>query len=289
MGWLRIVLLLALLALMVAQGMLIEPGSLRPSLRKVDRLTRAFLAVAVAVPLVSWAVIAVVQPSRPVVGAIVLMAASPLAPFSFPGLLKDPSGRDLAAFHLLIAAATVVITPAVIEIAGRLLSVPMRIGFWPVARLALITQLLPVAAGVAVRGRWPRAAVKASRMLTAIAGAIFLAVALLIVIVGIRPLLALGWRAVIAIVLTGLLSLAAGHLLAWDRGSARTLLATDAAIRNPALALLLARTLFPGVPAAPIILPYLILLALLSAGYRAARQKRSARRQGPMVGRRAEA
>lgn len=291
MTWIRTLLVLTIIGLMVAQGMQIPYGSLRASLRKVDHLGRAFLAIAVLVPIASWMVILIVRPGRPVMAAIALMAASPLAPFSLPKLVKDPNARDLAAFHLALAAATVVITPAVLELAGWVFRFPMRIAFWPVARLALITQLLPVAVGVEVRRRWPAAAVEISRVLTTVASAILLATAVSIVVVGIRPLLALGWRAVIAILLTGVLSLACGHFLAWEKGTSRTLLASEAAIRNPALALLLARTLFPQTPAAPILVPYVILLALLTAAYtqlRALRQRRSERRP-PGVGRRVEA
>jgi hypothetical protein len=46
--------------------------------------------------------------------------------------------------------------------------------------------------------------------------------------------------------------------------------------------------LFPRTPAAPILVPYLILISLLALGYGAAR-KRSARRHPPMLRRPAEA
>lgn len=79
----------------------------------------------------------------------------------------------------------------------------------------------------------------------------------------------------VAVALFVLLTLAFGHLLGGNDPEQRSLLATEAATRNPALALIIARANYPNAHVANVLVPYIVTFLVLTSLYRFSQSHRS--------------
>jgi BASS family bile acid:Na+ symporter len=92
-----------------------------------------------------------------------------------------------------------------------------------------------------------------------------------------RALADFGLRDYLAVALFVVLCLTLGHLLGGEDPEVRTLLAIESAMRNPALALLIAETNAPHARFAALLVPYYVTFIVLTNAYRFWRRHKPSR------------
>jgi BASS family bile acid:Na+ symporter len=236
-------------------------------------ILRALVGTCVLVPLTAllllmWSpTLALPQPAR---FAIALMAVCPSAPLLMRKAAKQGGDRSLAAL-LQVAAALLAIVS--IPLLGLLFTRLFGVAGWAiqprhVAGQVALAQLLPLVLGLLLRRFAPRLAKRIELPLDRIANVLLLTLVLLLLVKA-GPLLMtyVGANAVALPVMAAmvLFSLALGYGLADPDPRQRVTLALVTSMRNPGLALLLASTHAPGVPAVKLgILVYLVITIILS-------------------------
>ncbi len=93
------------------------------------------------------------------------------------------------------------------------------------------------------------------------------AVVVLVLLIQGKLLLLVGVGGYVAVALATLASAVIGHLMGGPHAFTRDALAVACTVRNPGLALMIVQVNFPGRGAAPVILTYVLVSALLLAGY----------------------
>jgi len=238
--------------------------------RRPAQLAKSLLAMNVVMPILAAALAAAFGLRPAVKIALVALAVSPVPP-ALPGKQLKAGGRVSYAIGLLTAAAllAIVFVPASVELLGRAFAKDVHVRPAAVARLVLISVLIPLAAGVALRAVAPALAGRIARPISLVSTSL-LVVAALAVLAG-------SWRAELALVGHGtlaalavfiLVGLAVGHLLGGPDPDDRTVLALSTASRHPGIALAIAGAAFPGEKLAlPAVLVYLIVGAIVSIPY----------------------
>ena len=238
--------------------------------RRPSLLAKSLLAMNVVMPLLAAALAAGfgLRPALKI--ALVALAVSPVPP-ALPGKQLKAGGRGSYAIGLLTAAAllAIVFVPAAVELLGRAFARDVHVGPVVIARLVLITVLVPLAAGIALKAAAPALAGRISRPISRVSTSL-LVIAALVVLAG-------SWRAEVALIGHGtlaalavfiLVGLMVGHLLGGPDPGDRTVLALSTASRHPGIALAIAGATFPGEKLAlPAVLVYLIVSAIVSIPY----------------------
>ena len=239
-------------------------------------LLRALVGTCVLVPLAAlllllWPpTLALSQPAR---FAISLMAVCPSAPLLLRKAGKTGGDRSLAALLQVLAALVAILTIPVLAI---LFSDTFGVAGWEiqprhVASQVAVAQLLPLLLGLVLRRLAPGWASRLETPLDRIAN-VMLLLLVLVVLWKTAPMLVTYVGAnLVALPVMGalvLISLALGYGLADRDPRQRVTLALVTSMRNPGLALLLASTFAPGVPAVKLgILVYLLITVVLSVPF----------------------
>ncbi len=278
MGILKIASSVALVWLMFVEGMGIELRDLLGMRRRLLLLLRAFLAVDVLVPLAAWGLVLWIAPDRPIAGALVLLAACPIAPLSFYRIVKAGGAPEVVAgIHIVLALLSVVTTPWTLSLLGGALGFDVEISPLRVARQVAFALLLPLLAGIALRALFPSLA-KTLQRPGARAALLLLAAEFVIVLVTFaRSILEMGLREYAAMVAFVVAALAIGHAMGGRDLRDRTVFALESASRNLGLAFFIASFIPHERPALPILVPYVVVFALITALYlRLVRQRNAA-------------
>jgi BASS family bile acid:Na+ symporter len=238
--------------------------------RRPRELFRSLLSMNVIMPLFAAAIAAIFGLHPAVKIALLVLAVSPVPPILPKKEIKAGGGSSYA-FGLLVAAAllAIVLVPISVELMGRAFARTMHIAPATVAQLVLITVLIPLAAGIAVRHFAPAFAER-------IAKPVSLA-AVVLLVVSVLPILFTAWPAITSLIGNGtilaiaafvVVGLAAGHLLGGPDPEDRTVLALSTASRHPGVAMAIVSANFPGqkLMLAAVLL-YLIVNAVVSLPY----------------------
>lgn len=268
MGLVKVVATVAVVWLMVTEGLGVDVRDILAIRRRLSLLLRAFLAVDVFVPLVTWALLLWIHPTRPVAGALALLAACPIAPLALRRIGKAGGSREIAAgIHVTLALLAIVTTPLTIGVLGGALGFEARIPPLSVARQLALALLLPLAVGLAVRARWPALAMTLRRPGGRVAIVLLAAVFLLVLVTHARALVELGLREYGAMIVFVLAALAIGHSMGGRDARERTVFALETASRNLGLTFFIASLQPNGQAALPVIVPYIVIFAVLSTVY----------------------
>jgi BASS family bile acid:Na+ symporter len=261
---------ISLAGLVAAVGLDADADDLLYLVRRPVQLAKAVLAVNVIVPIAA-ALLVFVFPLSPVARAgILLMAVSPVPPLVPGSELKVGAAKSYAyGLYAALIVLAVVTVPLAVAIFARVYGVNVVLPVPMVARDVLLSVLLPLAVGLAVRRLAPGAArrilptVKALTMIL-----LLLAAAPVIVIAAPAMTRLIGNGTVLAMALTAAIALAAGHLLGGPDVQDRAALAVTAATRHPGLALMIATANHADRAIAAAILDFLIVGALVAIPYR---------------------
>jgi BASS family bile acid:Na+ symporter len=239
-------------------------------LHRPREIGRAFLTMNLLMPLVAFILAATFDLNPAVKIALVTVSVSPVPPV-FPKKALKAGCKENYAVGLLVATAllSIVLVPATMEIFRLVTGVPLHMSASSVAEIVLVTILLPLLIGIAVRRLFPLFADQASP----IAGAI----ASVLLVLGLLPILFSAARTMLSLVGNGTLlsfsvfaifGLLIGHFLGGPEPENRSVLALAAATRHPAIAVAIAHANFPDQKlAAPAVFLYTVVGAILAALY----------------------
>jgi BASS family bile acid:Na+ symporter len=196
------------------------------------------------------------------------MAISPMPPL-LPRREVKAGGLQPYAVSLLatLALLAIVTIPLSVELLALYFGKPLTTPASAIARLALISVLLPLAAGIAVRA-WTTAAPRMVRPVSQLGN--------LLLIVGSVLLLAGSWRSIWGVIGDGtvmmvaiflVLGLVVGRMLGGPDPRQATVLALATACRHPAITLSIASANFPDERFGATVVLYLLLGLVLLTPY----------------------
>lgn len=238
--------------------------------RRPSLLGRSLVAMLVIMPIVTVAMSQSFDLSRPVEIALVALALSPIPPL-LPGKERKAGGNSRYGLGLMIVAGvlSMLTLPLSIYLAGWYIGRPVATPAGTIAKIMMISIVVPLGAGLAVRAAWPAVADRLATPLGLTARALLLIGALGLVIAATVPMLALvGNGTLVAMVAVVVVGLATGHWLGGPEDADRRVLALSTASRHPAIALAVAKANFPDEPQlGPTILLYLLVSAIGGIAY----------------------
>jgi BASS family bile acid:Na+ symporter len=245
--------------------------------RNPGRLAQALSSMFVVMPLFAATLASVFDLHPAVKIALIALAVAPIPPL-LPKKAMKAGGESSYVIGLLVAAAllSIVFTPIAVDLFGKAFGTPARISPLAIARLVLLTVIVPLGAGMLVRRLAPAFAERAAKPIALVATVLLIA--------SVIPILFTAWPAiesltgngtVLAIAAFVLVGLAAGHLLGGPDPEDRVVQALSTASRHPGIALAIAHANFPEQKLTPAaILLYLIVNAIISIPYLDWRKRR---------------
>jgi len=238
--------------------------------RRPSLLTRSLLAMMVIMPSVAVALAQVFDLPHAVEIALVALAISPIPPL-LPGKEEKAGGDTRYGLGLMAIAGVLSIAtvPLSVNLVGRYIGRPLTIAASAIPKIMLMSIVLPLALGLAVRALWPAVAVRLVKPVGLIAKVLLVIGAVGLMIGATGPMLAMvGDGALVAMIAVVILGLAVGHFLGGPEAGHRVVLALSTATRHPAIALAVAKANFPDEPRlGPTILLYLLVSAIVSLPY----------------------
>ena len=210
--------------------------------RRPQLLLRSVLAMNIIMPLFAILLIYFFRFDPLINVSLIAISLSPLAPL-FPAKPLKAGGSQAYITGLMVTASicSVILIPLSLSALGAILHTPMSVSQKPVLLTVLITVIIPLFAGIALRRFAPafthkieKAVIRISQILliAAVLPVLFLMFPTILKLIGNGTVLVF-----VAFVAAGLL---AGHLLGGPGKDERIVLALAAATRHPAIAISLA-------------------------------------------------
>jgi BASS family bile acid:Na+ symporter len=249
--------------------------------RRPAKLLRTFLSMNVILPALAVLLALTFDLRPPVKIALVTLAISPVPPL-LPKRHAQAGASGGYSIGLLftMAAIAIIYIPGAIGVLDHIFPASLHMPFLAVANVALLTVLVPLAAGVLVRSAVPRFAQRIARPVTL--------VATLLLILGLLPVLVKSMPAIVSLIGDGtvaafavfvIVGVVVGHFLGGPRPEDRTVLALATATRHPAIAAVIAIANFPDQKMVfPAILLYLLVNVILCLPYMVWAKRRSVAR-----------
>jgi BASS family bile acid:Na+ symporter len=238
--------------------------------RRPGELVRAVLAMNVLMPLFALLVISIFDLNPAVKIALVALSVSPIPPV-LPNKIVKKGGSDAYGIGLLVAVGSlaIIFVPLAMELVEWVRQVPLQMNTFSVAKVILITVLVPIALGMAWNRLAPVVSERVAKPIAIISG-IALLVCMVAIWIAAAPAMwtLIGNGTVIALAGFVLVGLAVGHFLGGPAPENRTSLALSTASRHPGIALGLAAANFPEEKLVmPAVLLYLLVNAFASIPY----------------------
>jgi predicted Na+-dependent transporter len=258
---------------MAAAGLGLTVRALVAPLRRGRLVLVALLANFLIAPALAYALTVLVPLDRPYAIGLLLLGGAAGAPF-LPKLV-ELAGGDVAfsvGLMLLLMVGSVVFMPLVLPF-----MIPgLAADPWPLLRPLLLTMMLPLAAGMAVRNRSERWSSLLRPVFAAVSNLSMLAAVLLLITLNFQAMLGtFGSGAAVVAVVFVVLSLSVGYLLGGPDPATRSVLGLGTGQRNIAAALLIATQNFaaePGVVVMLLVSTFAGLAVLLLAARRFGRR-----------------
>ena len=259
------------LSSMLSMGLGLTLGEIATPLRSVRRVVMSLLANFVLVPLVALGLAALLRLDEPFGVGLLLLGSAAGAPF-LPKLTQLAKGN--LAFAVGLMVLLMVITVGFLPLVLPLLLSGVLVDSAKIARSLFLLMLLPLAAALVVKARFPAAAARTRPILDRISNLSLILFTLLLITVNVNNVLAVfGTRAILAGLLFIIISFGIGWLLGGPEPDARRVLALGTAQRNIAAALVVAAQSFedPKVVVMVIVVAIVGLLILMPLSRRLAR------------------
>jgi BASS family bile acid:Na+ symporter len=268
--------LVSMVLLVMSLGLRSAAGDAAYLFHRPALLVRSVLAMNILMPLLVLGLLLWLRLRPPVEVALMALSVCPVPPF-LPGKLLKLTNRQGYIYGLLVASAllSVILVPLTTAALETFVPDGKHVTLRAVARVVLLTVLLPLALGMLLRRRWPARAEWLAALANYLGGALLIVAFLPVLFVQwpqIRSLL--GDGTLLALVGFAGLGLLIGHFLGGPDPQNRTVLALASASRHPAVALAVAAALFPDQKLAPAaVLLSLIVGVLATLPYSSHRQK----------------
>ena len=267
---LKIVAPVSVALIVFAQGLGIAPNLVATYFKeKPGLMLRSLVAALVVVPAAALALILLLKPSPGVAIGLAILVACPPAPLMLKAAPKMGGGSAafMASLHLSLACLAFVTVPAVLYVLSIPLGFNADVDLGTMAWILARTILIPVAAGIAVRGLFPAFADKAAPLLGKV-GSIGLGLVVVFALVALYPALLNmdGWSYLV-IVSVAAAALAIGHFLGSQEAQEKTILAVECGVRHPVLAITIAASNFTPEKALPVLVPCVLTFILVAMIY----------------------
>lgn len=239
-------------ACMAAAGLGLSVRSLVAPLRRARLVLLALVANFLIAPALAYFLTLLVPLGRPHAIGLLLLGGAAGAPF-LPKL-AELAGGDVAfsvGLMLLLVVGSVVFMPLVLP-----LMIPgLAADPWPLLRPLLLTMLLPLALGMAVKNRSERFSAFLRSILVIVSNISMVAAVLLLIGLNFQAMLGtLGSGAVAVAVVFVLLLVVFGSAVGGPRAGTRSVLGLGTGQRNIAAALVIATQNFPAEPGVVVML-----------------------------------
>jgi BASS family bile acid:Na+ symporter len=259
----------SILATVFGFGLKTRPDDLAYLFHRPGLLLRSILAVLVIVPILALLFVRMFDFRPTAEIALMALAISPVPPL-LPKKESNVGGQQSYGLALMavLAALAIVTIPLWLEILQRLANRPLGAQPGTVARVVIVSTLLPLALGVAVRALLPAFADKIEAPVALVAR-VLLPIAVLVLLAGTwREVLgATGAGTILAMIAFVVAGLLVGHLMGGPDPEHSVVLALSSACRHPAIALTIASANFPDQHFAGTILLFLIVNAFVGVPY----------------------
>lgn len=258
------------LSSMLSMGLGLTLGEIATPLRSVRRVVMSLLANFVLVPLVALGLAALLRLDEPFGVGLLLLGSAAGAPF-LPKLTQLAKGN--LAFAVGLMVLLMVITVGFLPLVLPLLLSGVSVDSAKIARSLFLLMLLPLAAALVVKARFPFAAARTRPILDRISNLSLILFTLMLITVNVNNVLAVfGTRAILAGLLFIIISFGIGWLLGGPEPDARRVVALGTAQRNIAAALVVAAQSFedPKVVVMVIVVAIVGLLILMPLSRRLA-------------------
>lgn len=232
-------------------------------------LVRFFLATFVLMP--ALAVVIRLSESLPhaVWAGLLLISMTPPNPGFYAKANKlSGDAESSLAWQLTSVLLSIVTIPLTLLIVEDKLGLQLNLGIGAVTKKILLAYLIPVVAGMLLQRLSLPIATAVARIAVPVAKVASLLLVLLIVVIGAKPLISLGARSLLAVLLFVAVAILVGHLLGAPPPNFRPTLAAALAMRFPAPAFVLAKLNGILGPIAPVILAYLVFGSILFGLYK---------------------
>jgi BASS family bile acid:Na+ symporter len=269
-----------LVEMMAATGLGVTFGDLARVARDGRLVARAALANYVLVPAATVGLLLLFGAQPLVAVGFLILAVCPGAPYGPPFTAIAKGNVAVAVgLMLLLAASSALLAPVLLHLLLPLVTggEGMKVGAATVLGTLLLTQLLPLCVGVAVRRWLPRLADRLRKPADLVSKALNLVVAGFILSAQFHLLTEVRPRAYVGMLALLILSWAAGWLLGGPNAAQRRTMTLTASLRNVGVGLVIATGAFAGTAAVTAALVYglvevvgSLLLALAWARRRAA-------------------
>lgn len=232
-------------------------------------LMRGIVAVNIVVPLAAVLMCELLPIERATRIGIIIMAVSPLAPFVVAKMMKAGlSASQVIGLYVSLTLVSVILVPATVALLSMIFPVDAWVSVASIAKMVALAVLLPLAGGIIIAETSPAAARRLAPVFAAV-GAIVLLLFLVAVLAktGSQMASLVGDGTLLAIVVTVVAGLLAGHLLGGPNLAERESLAFAAATRHPGIAVLIAKGNFNDQRVLAAIVLFLVTSVVVSAIY----------------------
>jgi bile acid:Na+ symporter, BASS family len=261
---------LSIMLVVLALGMASTHRDALYLLTRPRLLFRSMLAMNFVMPVVAAALAAGFNLNPAVKLALVALSVSPVPPL-FPMKAIKAAGERAYPVGLLVAAALLAVglAPLAIDVLGNLFGKPVHVPVATVAKVVLTAVLGPLLVGILLRRWMPELSRRMARPVSLFGNVLLLTALVPILFTRGKAMLSLLGNGTLAAFTVFLVAgLVTGHLLGGPSQEQRPVLALATAMRHPGMALAIATATFPEQKlVAPAILLYLLVAALLTAGY----------------------
>jgi BASS family bile acid:Na+ symporter len=252
---------ISIILLVFAVGLSASRQDLVFLFKRPEKLLRSFVSMSVVMPVLAAVTALIFNLYRPVEIALVALAISPVPPL-LPRKQTKAGGEGGYAIGLLVAMAVLAIVYIPLAIMGLDIIFPasLRVPFRGVVKLTFLTVLVPLLAGVVVRGLaagFAERATKLAKQTTGFADWMVKPVSLvaaLLLLIGLIPAFFKTMSAILSLIGNGtvlvfvafvIVGLAVGHFLGGPAAEDRPVLALATASRHPAIAAAVGLANFP--------------------------------------------
>jgi BASS family bile acid:Na+ symporter len=250
---------ITLIEMMVAIGLGVTLADLVGVARNWRLVARAALANYVCVPAATVGLLHLFGAPPMIAAGFLILAVCPGAPYG-PPFTRIAKGNVAVAVGsmLLLAGSSAVLAPVLLSWLLPLASggEQVNVNAAGIVGTLLVTQLLPLCVGVAVRQWWPRVADRLQKPAELVCKLLNLAAVGLILVAQFRLFAETPPRALVGMVVLLLASWGAGWLLGGPGAEGRRAMTLTTALRNVGVGLVIATGAFAGTPAVTAVLVY---------------------------------
>ncbi|HXG80243.1 MAG TPA: hypothetical protein VNJ05_00415 [Sphingomicrobium sp.] len=258
-----------LILMVAAIGMQAHWREVIAAVRNFRGLWRAVLVVNIVVPAVAIAACLALPIDQPIRIGIVIIAVSPLAPLLTGKLMRaGMNASRTVGTYVMLVLLSVIIVPATVALISSILPPDASISAGEVAKLVSVSVLLPLAVGLLVGAWLPKLAERLAGPIT-LAGYVILGLLFVPVLISQAGQIVelFGNGTVLAMALTALAGIVAGHWLGGPDPVNRSALALAAATRHPGIAALIVHANFTDPRIMLSVMLFLAVSVAISAAY----------------------